>query len=74
MCFELHRVRRLAFDGRGNYVVQRQEDLSAATQALGGYEQGLYAERWVEFTKVNPHLAKSVSWSIVSQRLSALYA
>lgn len=39
----------LAYDGRGNAVVRSAEDLPAAVASLGGYEKGLYAERWVPF-------------------------
>ena len=43
---------RLAYDGRGNAVVRSREELEGAVQQLGGYGQGLYAERWAPFTKV----------------------
>ena len=42
-------ARRLAYDGRGNAVVRSAEDLPAAVASLGGYEKGLYAEKWVPF-------------------------
>lgn len=43
---------RLAFDGRGNAAVKTFGDLEKAVQDLGGYDQGLYGERWVSYTKV----------------------
>lgn len=39
----------LAYDGRGNAVVKSEEDIAAAVASLGGYEKGLYAEKWVPF-------------------------
>lgn len=39
----------LAYDGRGNAVVDSPESLEAAVASLGGYERGLYAEKWVPF-------------------------
>lgn len=43
--------RRLAYDGRGNAVAKCEEDLSSAVSALGGYERGLYVEKWAPFVK-----------------------
>ncbi|KAG6541490.1 hypothetical protein Mapa_017165 [Marchantia paleacea] len=43
--------RRLAYDGRGNAVVRSKEDLVKAVSSLGGYERGLYAEKWAPFVK-----------------------
>lgn len=43
--------RRLAYDGRGNAVVHCKEDITAAVSALGGFEHGLYAEKWAPFIK-----------------------
>eukprot|EP00882_Tetradesmus_deserticola_P015849 GHRQ01016899.1.p1 GENE.GHRQ01016899.1~~GHRQ01016899.1.p1 ORF type:complete len:662 (+),score=233.45 GHRQ01016899.1:257-2242(+) len=43
--------KRLAYDGRGNYVVRTVDDLSAGVSALGGFTQGLYAEKWAPFVK-----------------------
>lgn len=43
--------RRLAYDGRGNAVVSSTADLGAAVEALGGFERGLYAEKWAPFSK-----------------------
>jgi len=39
----------LAYDGRGNAVVESAESIESAVAALGGYERGLYAEKWVPF-------------------------
>lgn len=39
----------LAYDGRGNAVVDSPEALEGAVAALGGYSKGLYAEKWVNF-------------------------
>lgn len=44
--------RRLAYDGKGNAVVQSSENLENAVQQLGGYKHGLYAEKWTKFVKV----------------------
>lgn len=41
--------RKLAYDGRGNAVVRSAADTAAAVESLGGYEKGLYAEKWVPF-------------------------
>lgn len=43
--------RRLAYDGRGNAVVASAGDLPAAVEALGGFDRGLYAEKWAPFSK-----------------------
>ncbi|KAF6260325.1 AIR carboxylase-domain-containing protein [Scenedesmus sp. NREL 46B-D3] len=43
--------KRLAYDGRGNYVVRTVDDLPAGVSALGGFSQGLYAEKWAPFVK-----------------------
>eukprot|EP00879_Flechtneria_rotunda_P023519 GHRR01024881.1.p1 GENE.GHRR01024881.1~~GHRR01024881.1.p1 ORF type:complete len:496 (+),score=146.15 GHRR01024881.1:746-2233(+) len=43
--------KRLAYDGRGNYVVKSAEHLSEGVRALGGFEHGLYAEKWAPFVK-----------------------
>lgn len=42
---------RLAYDGKGNAVVSSEADIDAAVASLGGYEQGLYAEKWCPFVK-----------------------
>ena len=44
-------TRSLAYDGRGNYVVKTEADIDAAAAALGGYENGLYAEKFAPFVK-----------------------
>lgn len=41
--------RTLAYDGRGNAVVNSPEDAESAVSSLGGYKQGLYAEKMVPF-------------------------
>ncbi|KAK3017032.1 hypothetical protein RJ639_006770 [Escallonia herrerae] len=43
--------RRLAYDGRGNAVARSEEDLPGAVKALGGYDRGLYVEKWASFIK-----------------------
>jgi len=43
--------KRLAYDGRGNAVAQKKEDLSSVVASLGGFEHGLYVERWTPFVK-----------------------
>ena len=42
---------RLAYDGKGNYVVKTAAHIDTAVNALGGYEHGLYAEKWQPFVK-----------------------
>lgn len=39
----------MAYDGRGNAVVESEQGIDAAVAALGGYERGLYAEKWAPF-------------------------
>ncbi|MCA0453758.1 MAG: 5-(carboxyamino)imidazole ribonucleotide synthase [Chloroflexi bacterium] len=43
------KAKRLAYDGRGNVVVNTRDDVPQAVKALGGRE--LYAEGWIAFTK-----------------------
>ncbi|XP_077225852.1 phosphoribosylaminoimidazole carboxylase, putative / AIR carboxylase isoform X2 [Tasmannia lanceolata] len=43
--------RRLAYDGRGNAVAHNKQDISSAVSALGGYDRGLYVEKWAPFVK-----------------------
>lgn len=43
--------KRLAYDGRGNYVINGPTDHEAAVTKLGGYGHGLYAEKWQNFSK-----------------------
>ncbi|GBG71530.1 hypothetical protein CBR_g8948 [Chara braunii] len=45
------KTRRLAYDGRGNAVARTEKDLDSAISSLGGYERGLYAEKWAPFEK-----------------------
>lgn len=43
------KAKRLAYDGRGNAVVNTKDDIPQAVKLLGGRE--LYAEGWIAFTK-----------------------
>ncbi|XP_031253956.1 phosphoribosylaminoimidazole carboxylase, chloroplastic-like isoform X5 [Pistacia vera] len=43
--------KRLAYDGRGNAVAKSEEELSSAINALGGFDRGLYVEKWAPFVK-----------------------
>ncbi|ESR37213.1 AIR carboxylase [Citrus sinensis] len=43
--------KRLAYDGRGNAVAKSEEELSSAITALGGFDRGLYVEKWAPFVK-----------------------
>lgn len=43
--------RCLAYDGRGNAVADSKEGLLEAVFSLGGFERGLYAEKWMPFIK-----------------------
>ncbi|KAL6207215.1 hypothetical protein ACLB2K_024459 [Fragaria x ananassa] len=43
--------KRLAYDGRGNAVAKSEEDLTSAVTALGGFDRGLYVEKWAPFIK-----------------------
>ncbi|WVZ72698.1 hypothetical protein U9M48_021117 [Paspalum notatum var. saurae] len=43
--------KRLAYDGRGNAVAHNKEDLSSVVASLGGFEHGLYVERFTTFVK-----------------------
>ncbi|KAM3738967.1 hypothetical protein ACB098_09G170000 [Castanea mollissima] len=43
--------KRLAYDGRGNSVAHSEEELSSAVAALGGFDRGLYVEKWAPFVK-----------------------
>lgn len=44
--------RRLAYDGRGNYVVNNEKEINKAFTHLGGGKGNeLYVERWVKFDK-----------------------
>jgi hypothetical protein len=52
------RCDRLAYDGRGNAVVGSAGELEAAVRQLGGFGQGLYAEKWAPFVKVRTRACK----------------
>ncbi|GMY20673.1 phosphoribosylaminoimidazole carboxylase, chloroplastic-like isoform X1, partial [Fagus crenata] len=43
--------KRLAYDGRGNAVAHSEEELSSAVAAFGGFDRGLYVEKWAPFVK-----------------------
>ena len=43
--------RRMAYDGKGNAVAKTPADLSDAVAKLGGFDKGLYCERWVPFAR-----------------------
>ncbi|XP_048562338.1 phosphoribosylaminoimidazole carboxylase, chloroplastic isoform X2 [Triticum urartu] len=43
--------KRLAYDGRGNAVAHDKNELSSVVSSLGGFEHGLYVERWTTFAK-----------------------
>lgn len=43
---------RWAYDGKGNAVVKSLGELEPAMESLGGEKEGLYGEKWVNFTKV----------------------
>ncbi|KAL3897446.1 MAG: hypothetical protein SGCHY_003415 [Lobulomycetales sp.] len=47
----LLKSRRLAYDGRGNYVVRSRQDVPDGYAALGSGKLDLYAERFVSFEK-----------------------
>ncbi|KAF9605791.1 hypothetical protein IFM89_018518 [Coptis chinensis] len=43
--------RRLAYDGHGNAVAHSEEEISSSVSVLGGYDRGLYVEKWAPFKK-----------------------
>lgn len=43
--------RCLGYDGTGNFTVRDASDWVGALEKLGGYEAGLYAERWCAFER-----------------------
>jgi phosphoribosylaminoimidazole carboxylase len=45
-------VCRMAYDGKGNAVVETAAELDTAVASLGGFSQGLYAEKWVPYIMV----------------------
>uniref|UniRef100_A0A2N9GRR1 phosphoribosylaminoimidazole carboxylase n=1 Tax=Fagus sylvatica TaxID=28930 RepID=A0A2N9GRR1_FAGSY len=49
--------KRLAYDGRGNAVAHSEEELSSAVAALGGFDRGLYVEKWAPFVKCRVSVA-----------------
>ncbi|GAX78141.1 hypothetical protein CEUSTIGMA_g5583.t1 [Chlamydomonas eustigma] len=62
--------KRLAYDGKGNYVVKSENDIDAAVEALGGYGQGLYAEQWAPYVKeLAVMVVRSRDGSVVSYPL-----
>jgi len=42
---------RLAYDGRGNYVIGSDGEIEKAVSSLGGFDTQLYVEQWVNFKK-----------------------
>lgn len=55
----------LAYDGRGNYVVETEDDVGKAQTALG--DRPLYAERWAPFVKeIAVMIVRSASGTVVS--------
>jgi phosphoribosylaminoimidazole carboxylase len=44
------KARKLAYDGRGNYVIKSKEDIRNAIAKLSP-SGDLYVEKWVPFTK-----------------------
>lgn len=62
------KTRRLAYDGRGNYVIKSVDDIPAAFQKLGSSD--LYAEKFVPFIKeVAMMVARSIDGTIASHPL-----
>ena len=43
--------RRMAYDGKGNAVARTEADVKEAVAKLGGFEKGLYCEKWVPFER-----------------------
>ncbi|KAF3452321.1 hypothetical protein FNV43_RR02754 [Rhamnella rubrinervis] len=43
--------KRLAYDGRGNAVARSEDELSSVISVLGGFDHGLYVEKWAPFVK-----------------------
>jgi phosphoribosylaminoimidazole carboxylase len=41
----------LAYDGRGNYVINSEDEITNALKTLGNFKIPLYAERWTPFVK-----------------------
>lgn len=58
---------RLAYDGRGNYLVRHKENINEAVAQLGGFEAGLYAEECIDFAKeLAVMVARSRDGSVMS--------
>lgn len=56
-----------AYDGRGNAVALNAGELQDAVDALGGFKQGLYVEKWVPFVcELAVMVARSSNGEIVS--------
>ncbi len=56
-----------AYDGRGNAVARTADELQGAVDALGGFPQGLYVEKWVPFVcEMAVMVARSSNGEIVS--------
>ncbi len=63
------KTRRLGYDGKGQFVVRREEEASAAVAALGGKD--LIAEQWVPFEReVSAIGARNVSGEIAHYPLT----
>ena len=59
--------RTLAYDGRGNSVVESPEMCEDAVASLGGYDKGLYAEKMVPFVcELAVMVVRSRDGSVVS--------
>jgi phosphoribosylaminoimidazole carboxylase len=59
--------KRLAYDGRGNAVAKTASDLDNAVKSLGGFDTGLYAEKWVPFEReLAVMVARSKSGEVVA--------
>ncbi|CAB4397879.1 unnamed protein product [Rhizophagus irregularis] len=41
----------LAYDGRGNYVINSEDEITDALKTLGNFKIPLYVERWTPFVK-----------------------
>ena len=50
-CPAVLKRRTLGYDGTGNFTVSSETELMDGVQRLGGFEAGLYLERWCEFEK-----------------------
>lgn len=57
--------RKMAYDGRGNFVLQKKEQIEEALQKLDRIN--IYAEKWVDFTKeLSIMVARSIDGTMVS--------